>query len=374
MTSSSRVFVTSPALPPFEEFVDEIRDIWDTYCLTHQGPKYHALEEQISQYLQVDSAPLFANGHLALQVAFWSLGLTEGEVITTPFTFASTTQAIVGCGLTPVFCDIDPVTWCIDAAKIEALITPRTKAIVGVHVYGVPCDFEEIDRIAKEHDLIVIYDAAHAFGETYGGRGIGTFGDMSMFSMHATKVFNTVEGGCLTFNKDDELYQRVCSIRQFGAYLTDETKYVGTNAKLTEMHAAMGLCNLRHIDEYIAQRKTAYEVYEQLFAGVEGMQRLRYPDKLKPNYSYYPVVIDSESFGCSRDELAVHLEEHGIFARKYFYPLTSTFECYQGVFPIQATPVARKIAQRVLCLPLYADLDASMVEYIAGLVLESRDG
>ena len=171
-----------------------------------------------------------------------------------------------------------------------------------------------------------------------------------------------------------ELYQRICSIRQFGAYLTDETKYVGTNAKLTEMHAAMGLCNLRHIDEYIAQRKRVYDAYEHYFAEVDGIQRLCYPDKLRPNYSYYPVVIDSEEFGCSRDELALQLEGHGIFARKYFYPLTSSFECYEGMFPIQETPVASKVAQDVLCLPLYADLDVGMAEHIAGLVLDSRAG
>lgn len=363
--------VTSPALPPFEEFVDEIRDIWDSHILTHQGPKYQRLEAEICSYLGAKHAPLFANGHLALQVAFWTLGLTDGEVITTPFTFASTTQAIVGCGLTPVFCDIDPVSMCIDASKIEDLITPRTKAIVGVHVYGLPCDFDEIQRIADEHGLKVIYDAAHAFGESYRGRPIGSYGDMSMFSMHATKVYNTVEGGCLTFD-DEEMYEKACCIRQFGAYGTDETNYVGTNAKLTELHAAMGLCNLRHIDEFIAARKLVFDVYSQEFGEVEGLRLLQYPSELVPNYAYYPVVVDDELFGEDRDALAERLARHNILARKYFSPLTSSFEVYQDMFEIQDTPIAEDITRRVLCLPLYADLSQDEARAISQIVLDKN--
>ncbi|MBR3160274.1 MAG: DegT/DnrJ/EryC1/StrS family aminotransferase [Atopobiaceae bacterium] len=369
MSSKSSVIpVTSPALPPFEEFVEEIRDIWDSHVLTHQGPKYHLLEEAIRDYLSVANAPLFANGHLALQVAFWSLGLTSGEVITTPYTFSSTTQAIVGCGLTPVFCDIDPRTLCIDASKIEELITPKTKAIVGVHVYGTPCDVKAIEDIAKRHGLKVIYDAAHAFGETFDGVGIGNFGDISMFSMHATKVFNTVEGGCLTFN-DDELYSVATAIRQFGCYGTDETQYVGTNAKLTELHAAMGLCNLRHIDESIARRKAAYRVYQAAFDAIPGIQTVYYPESLKPNYAYYPVLFDEEVFGKSRDQIADELEQRGIYARKYFYPLTSTFAVYGPMFEIQATPIAQKVSEQVLCLPLFADLSPDDAATISKIVL-----
>lgn len=360
--------VTSPALPPFGEYVEEIRDIWDSHILTHQGPKYQKLEEGIREYLEVKNAPLFANGHLALQVAFWALGLTEGEVITTPYTFASTTQAIAGCGLTPVFCDIDPVTLCIDPSKIEELITPKTKAIVGVHVYGTPCDVEAIQAIANKYGLKVIYDAAHAFGEKLYGKGVGTYGDISMFSTHATKVFNTVEGGVLTFS-DDSLYAPICSIRQFGAYMTDETDYVGTNAKMTEMHAAMGICNLRHMDEFVAGRKAAFEKYESYFSGVAGLQTVYYPAEVEPNYAYYPVIFSEDVFGETRDDVADRLAENGVLARKYFYPLTSSFSVYKCMFDIQDTPIAERVANRVLCLPLYADLSVEDAARIAEIVL-----
>ncbi len=370
--SHSPIVVSSPALPPFDEYVDEIRSIWDTHILTHQGPKYQQLESEIARYLDVDHAPLFVNGHLALQTGLWTLGDDKGEVITTPFTFSSTTQAIVGCGFTPVFCDIDPVSWCLDPNKIESLITSKTKAIVGVHVYGVPCDIDAIQSIAKKYGLAVIYDGAHAFGESINGKGIGSFGDMTMFSLHATKVFNSGEGGCLTFGKNEELYNEVCSLRQYGAYHTDKVEYMGTNAKLTELHAAMGICNLRHVDEYIDARKAVFLVYENMFDGVNGLQRLSYPSNLTPNYAYYPIVIDEKKFGASRDDIVAILQSINVIARKYFWPLTSSFDYYKGRFDIQETPIAKDVSERVLCLPLHPNLSIDEARRIAMAVLGAR--
>ena len=369
----SPIYVTSPALPPIAEYVSEIEGIWDSRILTHQGPKYCELEEKVKDYLCASNAVLFANGHLALQVALWSMGLTKGEVITTPYTFASTTLAIVACGLTPVFCDIEPDSMTIDARKIEELITPETKAIVGVHVYGIPCDVERISEIAKKHSLKVIYDAAHAFGESYLDRGIAQFGDASMFSFHATKVFNTVEGGCVVFS-DDALCKEARAWRQVGMGDDGAVAHVGTNAKMTEFHAAMGLCNIRHIDECIEKRKMCFLEYVRLLSKKPGLKLIVYPEDLEPNYAYFPVLIDEDIFGESRDEVATRLAKHNIFARKYFYPLTSDFECFKGLFPIQETPIARDTADRVLCLPLYADLSVCDVQRVCVCLLNGRGG
>lgn len=369
MTSSSPIYVTSPGLPPLEEFVEEIKPLWETGILTHQGPKYQILESELEDFLGVDHAPLFANGHLALQVALRALGLSSGEVITTPFTFASTTMAIVECGLTPVFCDIDPTDYTLDDSKIEALITPDTVAIVPVHVYGLPCHVNEISDIARRHGLYVIYDAAHAFGETYRGKNIAQYGDISMFSLHATKVFNSVEGGILAFNGRVDLLDRACAIRQFGEIAhSPDSALVGTNAKMTEMHAAMGICNLRHLDEYIEVRHRAYDAYEEFFCDCPYISAISYPDQLVPNYAYYPIVI-SENAPVSRDEIASALEVEHIFARKYFYPLTSEFSAFSSMFSIQETPIAKSISRRVLCLPLHPKMSPDDARRIARVIL-----
>lgn len=358
------IFVTSPSLPPIDEYVEELKDIWRSKLLTNQGPKYKQLEDEVRSLLGAKHVALFSNGHLSLQIALRSMGLDGGEVITTPFTFASTTQAIVGCGLTPVFCDIEPRTMTIDAEKIRPLISKNTRAILAVHVYGLPCNVAAIQAIADEYGLKVIYDAAHAFGESYMGRPIGTFGDISMFSFHATKSFNTVEGGCLAFSEEG-LYERVCALRQFGSYGPYAYSFVGTNAKMSEFHAAMGICNLRHLNEYIAQRKEAFGEYMRRLEGLDGISSIQYPEALVPNYSYFPVVIDEKKFGSTRDDVAKILADSGIYARKYFYPLTSSFECYKGKFDVQDTPIARYISERVLCLPMYAGLSQANVEEIA---------
>lgn len=370
MPTSSPIYVTSPGLPPLNEFVQEISSIWETGILTHQGPKYQQLEQDLEQYLEVDHAPLFANGHLALQVAFRALGLTSGEVITTPFTFASTTMAIVECGLTPVFCDIDPIDFTIDEHKIESLITPNTKAIVPVHVYGVPCHVEALEDIARKHDLYLIYDAAHAFGETYRGKNIAQYGDISMFSLHATKVYNSVEGGVLAFNGHDNLLNKICAIRQFGEIAHNpDSELIGTNAKMTEIHAAMGICNLRHLHEYIDARRKAYLAYEEVFDACSSISTIKYPDQLVPNYSYYPILF-SEKCNIGRDDIADCLSKESIYARKYFYPITSEFTAFKGRFPIQKTPIAESVSERILCLPLHPRMTPDDAKRIARLILE----
>lgn len=257
-----KILVVNPSMPPMEEYFEEIKSLWKTKHLTHTGPKHVQLQKELEDYLNVEHVSLFANGHLALELAIQALELT-GEIITTPFTFGSTTQAILRNGLTPVFCDIKEDGYTIDASKIESLITDKTSAILPVHVYGNICEVEKIQKIADKYHLKVLYDAAHAFGEIYRGTNVARLGDMSMFSFHATKVFNTVEGGCLSFS-DENKVQILNGLKQFGQILyTDEVPYVGTNAKMTEIHAAMGLCNLRHIEEYILKRGQVIECYRE---------------------------------------------------------------------------------------------------------------
>lgn len=363
--SNRPIQVVQSSMPPFEEYMDEIKDIWDSRMLTHQGPKYCELEEKLRTYLGVDDIALFANGHLALELAIEAMGLS-GEVITTPYTFASTTQAIVRNGLTPVFCDIKRDDYTIDPEKIEALITEKTTAIVPVHVYGNVCDVHAIDDIAKRHNLKVIYDAAHVFGVVLDGIPIGNFGDMSMFSFHATKVFHTVEGGGVAFH-DPQYRTLLEQLRQFGMHGQVDVPIVGTNAKMTEMHAAMGLCNLRHIDEEIEKRHKVADKYYARLEGLKGIYLSRPPEYVKPNYAYFPVVFDGYKY--NRDEISDMLAKQNIFARKYFYPLTSEFAAYQGRFEIQDTPIAKHIADCVLTLPLYADMALGDVDRICNIIL-----
>jgi dTDP-4-amino-4,6-dideoxygalactose transaminase len=357
-------------MPEFEAYVEEIRSLWGNRWLTHTGPKHQELENKLRTYLGVVNISLFANGHLALELAVDALDL-KGEIITTPFTFASTTQAIVRNGLVPVFCDIDEKDYTIDVRKIEALITEKTSAIMPVHVFGNVCDVEAIARIAKKHNLKVIYDAAHSFGESVDGTAIGRYGDISMFSFHATKVFHTVEGGCLTY-ADSGYTQKLNELRQFGMVGQDSVQAIGTNAKMTEMHAAMGLCNLRIVDEFIAKRKLATERYHELLSGVPGISLCKIPGNIKPNYAYMPALFDKEEFGMGRDEVCEFLAREDIYARKYFYPLTSSFEVYQGMFEIQKTPVAEKIADNILTLPLYSDLSLEDVDRVCRSLLKCR--
>ena len=346
--------------------MEEIKELWDSHWLTNMGPKHEALREQLKELMGVDNVELMTNGHMALELSLQALNL-QGEVITTPFTFASTTHAIVRNGLKPVFCDINPVDYTMDVTKIESLITDRTCAIMPVHVYGNVCNVEEIERIARKYGLKVIYDAAHTFGETYKGQGIGSFGDVSCFSFHATKVFNTVEGGCVCF-KEPEFGSKLYELKNFGINGPEDVDSVGANAKMNEFCAAMGLCNLRHLDEEIDKRRRVVERYRSNLEGAKGIQLNPIQEGVESNYAYFPVVINPDQSGFTREEVFDRLAAQGIGARKYFYPLTNTFAAYQGMFDVGETPVALQISKRVLTLPLYADLSFEDVDRICKLV------
>lgn len=366
---SETINVTRSSMPPFEEYCAEIKDLWDSRWLTNMGAKHQRFQAELAGYLGAEHVDLLTNGHMAIELSLQALGL-EGEAITTPFTFASTTQAIVRSGLTPVFCDIDPVTFNLDPAKIEALITPRTCAIVPVHVYGTPCDVEAIDWIAKRHGLKVLYDAAHAFGVRYKGQGIGTFGDVSCFSFHATKVFHSVEGGAACF-QDEAFGRRLAKLKNFGLDGEDASE-LGANAKLNEFCAAMGLCNLRHVGGEIEKRRRSVERYRTNLGGIPGLQSAPVQPEVQPNYAYFPVVFDENAFGSDRETVQSALADYQVMARKYFYPLTSEFSCYHGRFDPDETPIAKQISRRVLTLPLYAGMEDETVDRICEVVLDCR--
>ena len=291
------ILVTRSSMPSLEEYVEEIKSLWDSHWLTNMGEKHKKLEELLKEYLAVTDISLLSNGHMALEMAIQALNL-EGEVITTPYTFVSTTHAIVRNNLIPVFCDIDPADFNMDVSKIESLITDRTSAIIPVHVYGNVCNIEAIEKIAKKYDLKVIYDAAHAFGVTYKGKGIGSFGDASIFSFHATKVFNSAEGGAVCFD-NEELGLQLYRLKNFGIRSEVIVDGVGANAKMSEMHAAMGICNLRHIDEEIEKRKIVYKRYMENLGEVEGLQLRKKQEDVVSNYGYFPVVFDEKIFGAT---------------------------------------------------------------------------
>ena len=368
--TDSKILVTRSSMPSMEEYIEEIRSIWDSHWLTNMGEKHKALQAELQKYMGVPAVELLTNGHMALELSLQAMNL-QGEVITTPFTFASTTHAIVRNGLEPVFCDIDPETYTMDVTQIERLITDRTCAILPVHVYGNICNIEEIERIAHKYGLKVLYDAAHTFGETYKGQGIGNFGDASCFSFHATKVFNTIEGGAVCY-RDPDMGRRLYELKNFGIHGPEEVDAVGANAKMNEFCAAMGLCNLRHVDEEIAKRRAVVERYREHLEGVDGLRLNVQQPEVRSNYAYFPVVFDENLFGASRNEVMDALAQNGIGARKYFYPLTNTFECFHGKYDVDATPVALHVAKRMLTLPLYADLSMEDVDRICKIVLEQK--
>lgn len=361
--------VTRSSMPDFEEYCNEIKEIWDSRWLTNMGVKHRQLQAELQEYLSVPHVALYTNGHLALENILEAMMFEKGsEIITTPFTFVSTTHAIVRNGLVPVFCDINCVDYTIDVLKIEALITEKTVAIMPVHVYGNLCDYEAIDKIAKKYKLKVIYDAAHAFGVSKNGVNAAAMGDASMFSFHATKVFNTIEGGALCL-KDDSLIDVLDKLKNFGITGTESVSYCGTNAKMNEFQAAMGICNLRHIEEEINKRKIAVERYRERLKGVLGIKLVNEQEGVKSNYAYFPVVFDGYKY--TRDEVFDILKKNDIVARKYFYPLTNDFECYKDLPSADKskTPVADYIASRVLTLPLYADLTVCDVDKICDIIL-----
>lgn len=366
----SQINVTRSSMPTFEEYCEEIKELWDSHWLTNMGTKHKQLCSELERLLDVPHVTLYTNGHLALENVIAAMNLPKGgEVITTPFTFASTTHAIVRNGLVPVFCDVNDQDYTMDVNRIESLITDKTVAIVPVHVYGNLCDVEAIDRIAKKYGLKVIYDAAHAFAVKYKGVSVANFGDASMFSFHATKVFNTIEGGAVCF-KQDSLVQLLNDMKNFGFHGPEEVAYIGGNAKMNEFQAAMGICNLRHLDEEIAKRKILVERYRERLSGVDGIKLSAVQEGVESNYAYFPVVFDGYKY--TRNEVFEKLQEQGIIARKYFFPLTNSFECYRN-YPtagVEKTPVAQHLALRVLTLPLYADLSLIDVDRICEVILK----
>lgn len=359
-------------MPEFEEYIEEIKDIWDTHWMTNMGSKHNLLEEKLAEYLKVAHVSLFSNGHMALEMLIQALRLS-GEIITTPYTFASTTHAIVRNGCVPVFCDINPKDYTIDVTKLESLITDRTSAILPVHVYGNICNVEEIERIAKKHGLKVIYDAAHTFGVEYKGRGIASFGDASMFSFHATKVYNTIEGGAICFGEGQgALKEDLYGLKNFGIRGEEVVDAVGANSKMNEFQAAMGLCNLRHVDGEIAKRKAVAQRYREHLSEVPGIRLVKEQADVKQNYAYFPVVFEPEIFGCDRDVVYDALKEKQIFTRKYFYPTTNSFACYRNHYDPADTPVALAVSKKVLTLPMYADLRLEQVDMICDEIIGVR--
>lgn len=367
---SNNIFVTRSSMPSIDEYIEEIREMWDSHWLTNMGPKHEQFRNKLKSYLGVDNIDLLTNGHMALELSLQALNL-KGEVITTPFTFASTTHAIVRNNLKPVFCDINEKDFTIDVTKIEKLITDKTTAIVPVHVYGNICNVEKIEEIAQKYGLKVIYDAAHTFGIEYKGKGIGTFGDVSCFSFHATKVFNSIEGGAVCYREKDfglDIYK----LKNFGICGPERVEGIGANAKMNEFCAAMGLCNLRHIEEEIIKRKLLTERYRSNLDNIQGIQLNPIQEDVESNYAYFPVVFDKKLFGIDRDCVFEHLAKNGIGARKYFYPLTSAFKCFENKFYPNLTPVAKRISESVLTLPLYADLKMDDVDRICDLLIKCK--
>lgn len=366
---NKKVFVTRSSMPSLDEYINEIKELWDSHWITNMGAKHKTFQGMLEKYLGVSHVTLYANGHLALENAIAAFNFPKGgEVITTPFTFASTTHAIVRSGLIPVFADVNSKNYTIDISSIEKLITDKTVAIIPVHVYGNICDTEGIEKIAHKYGLKVIYDAAHSFGVKYKGESSACFGDASVFSFHATKVFNTIEGGAVCY-KDDKMVQLLDDMKNFGFRNQEEVAYIGGNAKMNEFQAAMGICNLRHIDDEIQKRKRIVEHYRKRLSGIEGIVLCEESDDIISNYAYFPVVF--EKYKYTRNEIFSMLAEKNIFARKYFYPLTNSFECYRN-YPtagVEKTPMAQHIALRVLTLPLYADLDTDIVNSICECIL-----
>lgn len=358
------IYVTKPFLPPIEEYITYLRRIWETSTLTNFGPLHQELEYALKKRFEWNNVSLCANGHLALEIALKSLNLTSGgEIITTPFTFVSTISAIVNQGFTPVFCDVcDGFT--IDTERIEPLITEKTVAILPVHVYGVPCDVIHIEQIARKHSLSVLYDAAHAFGVKIGGVDIAKYGDISMFSFHATKLFHTIEGGSLVYT-NDELKKTIELSKNFGISGPESIDLVGMNAKMNEFQAAMGLLSLKYFSENVTKRKALHDRYLRKLESISEITVKRVRENTTSNYSYMPVLLESKS---KRDGVFDYLSENNVFSRKYFYPSISKVGCYKKYLRGNSLEVAEDTADRVITLPLYHSLEFSQVDYICDII------
>jgi dTDP-4-amino-4,6-dideoxygalactose transaminase len=365
MRASEPIYVTRPFLPPLEEFNEYLEQIWESKKLTNKGPYHELFEKKLAEYLNVKYVSLFSNGTLALISALQTLRIT-GEVITTPFSFVATTHALNWNGIKPVFCDVDPATYNLDPNKIEAAITPRTTAVLPVHVYGNPCDVTAIQEIAGPYGLKVIYDACHAFGVTLDGNSILNFGDLSVLSFHATKVFTTFEGGAIICH-DETTKKRIDFLKNFG--FAGETTVVapGINAKMNEFQAALGVLQLKYVGQSIQKRKDIVTLYRHNLRDVPGITYLEDIPLVGHNYAHFPILIDKDIFGKSRDDVYNALKNKNIFTRRYFYPLISQFPTYRGLESANSNnlPVAEDITQKILCLPIYPDLDLDIALNIA---------
>lgn len=359
--------VTRSSMPPLEEYVELLQGVWDSRRLTNFGRLHEELEQRLKEYLGVSHLALFSNGHTALEIALSTLPkIPKGEIITTAYSFCSTVNAIVRSGYTPVFCDIKETDFTINPELIEQKITPKTVAVVATHVYGFPCDDKAISDIAKRHKLKVIYDAAHAFGVKYKGMGIAGFGDISMLSTHATKVFHTIEGGILC-TRDAETAKKARELSNFGFSDEGELTCPGPNAKMNEFEAAMGICNLRYIDGEINKRKIAAERYIERLSGKAGIYVPIPSDDTVWNYAYFPVLFDGA--GDTRDKVADRLTAQSIMPRKYFSPALHLTECYRSKYKDISLPVTERVAEQILTLPLYAELTTADVDRICDIIL-----
>jgi dTDP-4-amino-4,6-dideoxygalactose transaminase len=365
------VYVTRPIMPDLQDYTQMLRGIWDRKWLTNQGPFHEALEARLCNYLGVEHLSLFCNGTIALLVALEALRINSGEVITTPFSFPATAHSLFWNRVRPVFCDIDPISLNLDPSKIERLISPDTRAILAVHVYGRPCNVEAIERIANVHGLQVIYDAAHAFGVRYQGNSILSYGDVSILSFHATKLFSTIEGGALICGSETRR-NRVNSLKNFG--IADEETVIGPgiNGKMNEFQAAFGLMQLDLVDQEISSRASISALYTRLLKGIPGITCLPSIPNAVPNHSYFPVLVDAARFGMSRDELFSLLRQCNIVARKYFYPLISSASCYSAVPSATSSnlAVAERVAKEILCLPIYGTLDHDAVRTVCSVIAD----
>lgn len=366
------IYVTQPYLPDHEEFCQGLREIWDNRWLTNNGPVLQRYTKKLIKLFGTENVCLFNNGTLALQIALQGMGIS-GEVITTPFTFVATTHALYWNKIRPVFVDIEPDYYTLDPEKVEAAITPWTTAILPVHVYGHPCQLDALADIARRHNLRLIYDAAHAFGVTVNGRSIAHYGDLSMFSFHATKLYHSIEGGLLTF-QDAGLKQAFDYLKNFGFKNETEVVMPGTNAKMNEFQALMGEMVLQHVPDIILSRKGLYHRYRELLGDIPGIKLpTPFGSEVTYNYAHMPIEVDEQEFGLSRDRLYEELKKYNILARRYFYPLLNDFACYRSISITDPLTVARQVAERILTLPLYSELSETDVEKICQIIISIRN-
>lgn len=373
MRFADPVHVTRPLLPPLEKLTDRLREVWASRWLTNGGAQHERLEEALRSHLGAGHLSLFNNGTVALLTAIRALGL-EGSVVTTPFTFPATPHALAWSGIEPVFCDIDPVTLTIDPDRAEAAIRGDTTGILAVHVYGIPCDLARLQSISSRHGLRLLYDGAHAFGTTVDGAAVAGFGDATMFSFHATKLFHTAEGGALA-TADAQLKASFDHLRNFGICNQEEVDVPGINGKLNELQAALGLTVLEHVAEEVERRRTLAGRYRAHLQDIEGLTLMATPPGVETSHQYFVVRIDAKAFGVSRDAVQAALRAENVFTRKYFFPLCSDYPCYRDLPSADPArlPVARRVAQEVLCLPIYGDLALEDVDRICEMLLDQRE-